>query len=186
MRNHVYSNNRFCLSGGLSGGFTLVEVLVSVLVLGIMVIAALQFFSLALACDNKAHRTALAAALLQNEIEYIRTQGGIDYVNDKKASRDDTTKHYYDAYQDPKTLIITGIVRPETAQSQSLPGCMPNYKIVMTYDPNFNTAFGLKKITGTISWNHDTKWDTSGDKQPYIQLNQVYTVMTNRQKHVGG
>jgi len=58
-------------------GFTLIEMLVSILILSIGVIAGALCLSLALTCNLRANRIALATELAQNTIESQRSLGDL-------------------------------------------------------------------------------------------------------------
>lgn len=59
-------------------GFTLVEMLVSVLILAIGLVAGALCLSLALTCNLRANRIALATEVAQSEIERQRSEGVVE------------------------------------------------------------------------------------------------------------
>ena len=85
----------------------------SVLILGVVATAAVQLFSATMTSDNKAHRMALASALLQNEIEYVRTMSGINTGD----------SHYSSIVTSTKNGVTTTTGRVLSSQGTIMPNC---------------------------------------------------------------
>lgn len=65
-----------------NSGFTILEMLISALVMAVAVVALLSVFSIALRADSNVERSAVALVLAKNEIELIKNAGSWEAIDD--------------------------------------------------------------------------------------------------------
>jgi len=136
-------------------GFTLVEMLVSILILAIGLVGGAMCLSLALTSNLRANHIALATELTQSEIERQRSEGDlaigtftVTNLNDPDLLEDDNLKYYY------------------TSQ-------LPQGRLdrVITND---DTQLNTRRVTVEVSWT---------GKHQQRESVQMVTIAYKREKH---
>jgi len=136
---------------GSSRGFTLIEVVVAIALLGTIAIAVLSALSTASLALMTADVRATAESLARSQMEYVKNQGYIDYSDPERNPED-----YDEIEADPYTVeVVAEPIDPDTYEPYPY----------IEEEGAFYQDDGIQQITVSVSKNEEVVITLEGYKR---------------------